>query len=80
MNQTENVKVRVMRIVAEHLGIDQNKLSEDSELTDLGADSLDKVEIAMEFEEEFGIEISDEQTDDFKTIGSTIAHIQAMCA
>ena len=72
------IQQRVIDIVTTHLGV-KKRVELETELTDLGADSLDKVEIAMEFEEEFGIEISDEQTDQFSTLGSTITHIESLC-
>ena len=57
---SEEVSSKVKKIVADHLGIDEAKVTEDSSfIDDLGADSLDTVELVMAFEEEFGSEISD---------------------
>ena len=57
---SEDVSSKVKKIVADHLGIDEAKVSEESSfIDDLGADSLDTVELVMAFEEEFGSEISD---------------------
>ena len=60
-----DVATRVKKIVVEHLGIDEDKVTENASFVDdLGADSLDTVELVMAFEEEFGCEIPDEAADD----------------
>ena len=59
---SENIKEKVKKIVADHLGIEVEKVTEESSfIDDLGADSLDTVELVMAFEEEFGSEISETQ-------------------
>jgi acyl carrier protein len=59
-----NISERVKDIIAEHLGIDRDKVTEDANfMDDLGADSLDTVELAMSFEDEFGCEIPEEAAD-----------------
>lgn len=63
----------VFRIVSEQLSIDTSKLTRESSLTqDLGADSLDTVEIIMEVEDEFDINITDEETEKILTIGQLV--------
>ena len=65
------------KIVADHLGIDEAKVTEESSfIDDLGADSLDTVELVMAFEEEFGSEISDSQAEKILTVGDAIKFIE----
>ena len=65
-----DIAERVKKIVVEHLGVDEAKVTEEASFVDdLGADSLDTVELVMAFEEEFGIEIPDDAA--FSTICST---------
>ena len=65
------------RIVADHLGIDEAKVTEQSSfIDDLGADSLDTVELVMAFEEEFSIEIPDDVAEKITTIKDAIGHIE----
>ena len=65
------------KIVADHLGIDEAKVTEESSfIDDLGADSLDTVELVMAFEEEFGSEISDSEAEKILTVGDAIKFIQ----
>ena len=67
---------RVKKIVIEHLGIEAHKVTEDASfIDDLGADSLDVVELVMAFEEEFGIEISDEASEKIVTVEDAITYI-----
>jgi acyl carrier protein len=69
---------RVKRIIVEQLGVDESKVVPEADFReDLGADSLDLVELIMAFEEEFGGEISDEEAQGLKTVGEVIAYIQA---
>lgn len=68
---------RVKAIVIEHLGADEDKVvPEASFIDDLGADSLDTVELVMAFEEEFGIEIPDEAAEKIQTVQDAITFIQ----
>ena len=69
---------RVIKIVVEHLGVDEEKVTENASfIDDLGADSLDTVELVMAFEEEFGIEIPDEDAEEMQTVGQAIAYLTA---
>ena len=75
---TENISEKVKRIVADHLGIEETKVTEDASfIDDLGADSLDTVELVMAFEEEFGTEISDSEAEKILTVGDAIKFIES---
>ena len=68
---------KVKKIVADHLGIDESKVTEEASfIDDLGADSLDTVELVMAFEEEFGAEISDSEAEKILTVGDAIKFIE----
>jgi acyl carrier protein len=68
---------RVQGVVAEQLGVEQEKVTRDAEFVqDLNADSLDLVELIMQLEEEFGIEISDEEATNIVSVGDAIDFIQ----
>lgn len=72
-----NVTERVQSIVVEHLSIDEDKVKpEASFIDDLGADSLDTVELVMAFEEEFGIEIPDDAAEKILTVKDAIDFIE----
>ena len=67
---------RVKKIVIEHLGVEAEKVTEDASfLDDLGADSLDIVELVMAFEEEFGVEIPDDAAEKISTVNDAIEYI-----
>ena len=67
---------RVKKIVVEHLGVEPDKVSESASfIDDLGADSLDNVELVMAFEEEFGIEIPDDAAEKISTVADAIRFI-----
>ena len=69
---------KVQAIIADQLDIDADKINENTSLSeDLGADSLDIVEMMMSIEEEFGIEINDDDAKEFKVIADLIAYIDA---
>ena len=75
MNETAD---RVKKIVVEHLGVEADKVTEDASfIDDLGADSLDIVELVMAMEEEFGIEIPDEDAEELKTVADVCNYLQA---
>ena len=72
-----NVEEQVKKIVVEHLGIDESKVTPDSKfIDDLGADSLDNVELVMAFEEEFGVEIPDDAAEKIVTVKDAITFIE----
>ena len=67
---------RVKKIVVEHLGVEADKVTEDASfIDDLGADSLDIVELVMEFEKEFNIDIPDEDAEKLRTVGDAVAYL-----
>lgn len=71
-----DVAERVKKIVVEHLGVETDKVTEDSSfIDDLGADSLDTVELVMAFEEEFGVEIPDDAAEKILTVKDAISFI-----
>jgi acyl carrier protein len=74
-----DVAERVKKIIAEHLGIDDmDKITEDAKfIDDLGADSLDTVELVMAFEEAFDVEIPDEKAETILTVGDAISHLES---
>jgi len=74
-----DVADRVKSIVVEHLGVDEAKVSEDASfIDDLGADSLDTVELVMAFEEEFDMEIPDDAAEKITTVKGAIDFIAEM--
>ena len=73
-----DISSRVTKIVIEHLGVDEAKVIESASfIDDLGADSLDTVELVMAFEEEFGSEISDSEAEKILTVGDAIKFIES---
>ncbi len=71
-----DIAERVKNIVVEHLGVDAEKVTEGASfIDDLGADSLDTVELVMAFEEEFGVEIPDDAADTILTVGDAVKYI-----
>ena len=72
------IESQVKQIVVDHLGIDEAKVTPESKfIDDLGADSLDTVELVMAFEEEFGSEISDSEAEKILTVGDAIKFIDS---
>ncbi len=69
---------KVKKIIAEHLGIDDmSKITDDAKfIDDLGADSLDTVELVMAFEEAFDVEIPDDKAESILTVGDAISHLE----
>jgi len=69
-------KDRIKKIIVNRLGVDESKITENSSFVDdLGLDSLDVVDLVMAFEEEFCIEISDEDAEKMKTVGDVIKYL-----
>ncbi|TAH38470.1 MAG: acyl carrier protein [Planctomycetota bacterium] len=80
MNQRE-IEEKVYEIICEHMGTSRDKLApETSFINDLGADSLDTVELVMEFESAFDITIPDEDAEKIQTVGDAINYIQSKTA
>ena len=78
MSKDKDVGVTVKKIVVDHLGVDEQKVTDEASfIDDLGADSLDTVELVMAFEEEFGAEISDNEAEKILTVGDAIKFIEA---
>ena len=72
------IQDQVKKIVVDHLGIDESKVVPEAKfIDDLGADSLDTVELVMAFEEEFGSEISDNEAEKILTVGDAIKFIES---
>ena len=72
---------KVKKIIVEQLGVEDNEVTAEASITeDLGADSLDQVELVMAFETEFGIDIPDEEAEKIKTVGDAVAKIDASSA
>ena len=74
----ENIEAKVKKVVADKLGIDEATIKDDASfIEDLGADSLDTVELVMALEEEFGCEIPDEEAEKITTVQKAIDYIKA---
>jgi len=77
VNGVENILEKVIDIVAEELAVDRDEVTEDSSfIEDLGADSLDVVELVMAFEEEFDVEIPDEDAEDIRTVDDAVSYLE----
>jgi len=77
VNEVENILDRVIDIVAEELAVDRDEVTEDSSfIEDLGADSLDVVELVMAFEEEFDVEIPDEDAENIRTVDDAVSYLE----
>ncbi|MBW6536103.1 MAG: acyl carrier protein [Mariniphaga sp.] len=71
------VAAKVKAIIVDKLGVDESEVTNEASFTnDLGADSLDTVELIMEFEKEFDLAIPDDQAEKISTVGEAIAHIE----
>ncbi len=76
MSEAE-IEAKVIEIVSEQMGVDKSDIGRETSFTnDLNADSLDTVELVMEFEDEFEINIPDEQAEKIQTVGQAIEHIK----
>ena len=77
----EDIANKLKKMVVDHLGVDEAKVTEEANfIDDLGADSLDTVELVMAFEEEFGSEISDSEAEKILTVGDAIKFIESKSA
>jgi acyl carrier protein len=73
-----DVSEKVKAIIIDKLGVDENEVTNDASFTnDLGADSLDTVELIMEFEKEFDIQIPDDKAEAIATVGDAVSFIEA---
>jgi acyl carrier protein len=73
-----DIAERVKKIIVDKLGVDESEVTPEASFTnDLGADSLDTVELIMEFEKEFDISIPDEQAENIQTVGHAIDYLQS---
>jgi len=73
---TEEISAKVKKIIVDKLGVDESEVTLEASFTnDLGADSLDTVELIMEFEKEFDISIPDEQAENIQTVGQVITYL-----
>lgn len=73
----ENIQEKVTEIIVEQLGVSADQVKPESKMIeDLGADSLDAVELVMAVEEEFGIEVPDEEAEKLITVGDITAHVE----
>lgn len=72
-----DIKEKVVAIIVDKLGVDESEVTMEASFTnDLGADSLDTVELIMEFEKEFNIAIPDDQAENIATVGEAVKYIQ----
>lgn len=72
------IEEKVKAIIVDKLGVEESEVKSESSFTnDLGADSLDTVELIMEFEKQFGISIPDDQSEKIATVGDAVAYIEA---
>ena len=73
---SESIEVRVREIIINELGVELEKVTDDASFVeDLGADSLDTVELVMAFEEEFGLDIPDEEAEKMRTVGDAVRYL-----
>lgn len=78
MTNLSTVLERVTKVIVDRLGVDESEVKlEASFRDDLGADSLDVVELVMELEDEFDMEISDEDAENISTVGSAVSYIES---
>ncbi|MCB1439448.1 MAG: acyl carrier protein [Nitratireductor sp.] len=76
-----DVAERIKKIVVEHLDVEPEKVTESASfIDDLGADSLDNVELVMAFEEEFGVEIPDDAAETIQTVGDAVKFVEKAMA
>ena len=77
----DEIRAKIKKIVVDNLGVSEDQVTDDAQFSqDLGADSLDQVELVMSLEEEFGAEIRDEDADSLNTVGDAIAYIEKRIA
>jgi acyl carrier protein len=75
--EMSEIKAKVISIIVDKLGVEESEVNHEASFTnDLGADSLDTVELIMEFEKEFNIAIPDDQAEKIQTVGDAISYIE----
>ena len=75
---SDNIESQVIDVIVEQLGVDREKVTSDAKfIEDLGADSLDTVELVMTFEEKFSVEVSDEDAEKLKSVADVVAYIES---
>mgnify|MGYP001201530533 FL=1 len=73
----ENLENKIKEIIIDKLGIEESEITDSASFTnDLGADSLDTVELIMEFEKEFNVSIPDEEAEKIQTVGDAVAYLK----
>jgi acyl carrier protein len=76
-----NIASKVKQIIVDKLGVEESEVTPEASFTqDLGADSLDTVELIMEFEKEFDLSIPDEQAEKIQTVGQAVSYIESQVA
>lgn len=81
MAEIDEIEQKVIDIVAEQMGVDKAEITRDTSfINDLNADSLDTVELVMEFEDEFEMSIPDEEAEKIQTVGQAIDYIKSVAA
>ncbi len=74
---SDNIESQVVDVIVEQLGVDREKVTPDAKfIDDLGADSLDTVELVMTFEEKFSVEVPDEDAEKLKSVSDVVAYIK----
>jgi acyl carrier protein len=77
MSEESNIESKVRDIIVEQLGVNAEQVTNDAKfIEDLGADSLDVVELVMAFEEEFGIEVPDDEAEKLVTVGDVVRYVE----
>jgi acyl carrier protein len=72
------IQEKVVKIIVDKLGVKESEVTPEATFTgDLGADSLDTVELVMEFEKEFGVQVDDDAAEKFQTVGDVISYIES---
>ncbi len=73
-----DIRAKVVSIIVDKLGVEESEVTDEASFTnDLGADSLDTVELIMEFEKEFNLSIPDEEAEKIETVGDAVTYIEA---
>ena len=74
---SDNIESQVVDVIVEQLGVDREKVTPDAKfIDDLGADSLDTVELVMSFEEKFSVDVPDEEAEKLKSVSDVVAYIK----